>query len=81
MSPTALSQALYTDHTGDEHGAVVEGCTRGSGDGWVLGGCYTGTQSQTLRMTIFSHIPASEPYPRPNEANSEVFHEVSQDRV
>ena len=50
----------------------------GTAGSWVgTGRGYTGTQPD-LHMTIFSHILASRPYLRPNEANFKVNDEVSQ---
>ena len=84
MSPTTLftqgdGTARHCRRCGGP--AVGEGCTRG-GAGWVGGlGCYTGTHPVPSQMTIFSHILSLRQYPRPNEGNSEVFNEVSLDRV
>ena len=50
--------------------------------GWGLGGSVGGLYrypGPASPRAIFSTILASGPYPRPNEGNSRVFHEVSQD--
>ena len=57
--------------------AVVGGCTRGSGTGWVVGGAIP-VPTRYPYLPVFSHILALRPYPRPNEGISEVFHEVSE---
>ena len=51
------------------------------GVGWDeggSGGVLPGYTTRTLPGPIFSHILRLEPYPGPNEGNSERFHEVSQ---
>ena len=56
-------------------GGVYPGC----GTGVVREGAIPGT-SLDPPGPIFSHIPASGPYPRPYEGNSSTFNEVSEIR-
>ena len=78
---TIYLAGLYpcTDQRG-EPARVSSGGVPGVGTGWVYREGYwegyTGTHQDPPR-TIFNHILASGPYPRPNEGNSSVFHEVS----
>ena len=51
----------------------------GYGTGWVPGEGYTGYYPVPSQDPNISHILRSEPYPRPNESNSQVNDEVSQD--
>ena len=55
-----------------------EGCTRGGGTGGGAGRAIPGT-TQALPGTHIQSYLAIKPYLRPNEGNSHVFHEVSQD--
>ena len=78
MSPTATLGSV-------SHGAGSAGYRVGRGRGvpGVVGMVGTGEglyryPTSTLPGPLFSHIPALRPYPRPNEVNSKVFHEVSQ---
>ena len=49
----------------------------GWGYGWVVVGGLYRVPHPAIPVPIFSHIPASKPYPGPNEGNSQVFYEVS----
>ena len=55
----------------------VEEVYPGYGTGWVPGGAIP-VPTQYCPRTHISHISGYKPYPRPNEGELRLFHEVSQ---
>ena len=78
MSPTTILHLAGAVPVAVAWSMVAGRCTRGGGRVGGAGRGYTGYLPGPIPGPIFSHIPETEPYLRPNEGYFQVSDEVSE---